>query len=411
MPVIIFLCILLLLAYIFDISSKFTKILSVILLIVVGIVVKQFAVIFKVQVPNLQSVLPVLGTIGLILIVLEGSLELEVSSQKKKLILNSFWMSLIPMVLLTALISFLFKILSDGNWFDSILNALPLSVISSAIAIPSVKNLSKPNKEFIVYESSFSDILGVLFFNFFQTNNSIDFNALTGFSVQILIMFFLAFIATIILSVLLNNIRHQVKFAPIILLVILIYNLSKVYHLPALIFVLIFGLFLGNLQQFERIEWLSKLKPVKLKTEVHKFTEVVMEAAFIVRATFFILFGFMMDLNEILNPESFLLAFEILVAMILFRVICLLIFKMPVIPLMFIAPRGLITILLFLEIVDQRSLPIINNSLIIQVVLLTAFWMMLGLMFNKSIKKKFGLEDPPEPTKGVSPADENHSAI
>jgi Kef-type K+ transport system membrane component KefB len=406
MPVIIPICILLLLAYVFDLSSKFTKIPSVILLIAMGFIVKQITLLFHVKIPDLNGVLPVLGTIGLILIVLEGSLELEVSKDKNGMILKSLFLALFPMLLLTALIAWIFSLLTDANAFDSILNAIPLGVISSAIAIPSVKNLGKENKDFIVYESSLSDILGVLFFNFFALNNKINLSAFTGFGSQILLMFFLAFIATLALSILLNNIKHRVKFAPIILLVLLIYEVSHIFHLPALIFVLIFGLFLGNIDQLERFNWIQKLRPQALKQEVHKFTDLVMEAAFIVRASFFILFGYMLQLNEILNPSTILLALMILFSIIFFRILFLLLFKLPVLPLMFIAPRGLITILLFLNIPALHYLPIINKSLVIQVVLLTALWMMIGLMVSNPIKKHLEIDvKPPVPPKPIQPTD------
>ena len=79
---IITLCVLLLLAYAFDFSSSKTKIPSVILLLILGFSVKQLLNIFHITLPDLTPVLPVLGTIGLILIVLEGSLELELNKSK-----------------------------------------------------------------------------------------------------------------------------------------------------------------------------------------------------------------------------------------------------------------------------------------------------------------------------------------
>lgn len=382
--VIIALCVLLLLAYIFDLSSKFTRIPSVVLLICLGMLLKFLSSLFNIKLPDLNSLLPILGSIGLILIVLEGSLELEVSRAKNGTILKSFLMALIPIVIGTAFTAWLIYFLTDEPILSCVVNALPLGVISSAIAIPSAKNLNKANKEFVVYESSFSDILGVLFFNFFTLNSVIDGYAFLDFGWQILLMLVLAFIATIILSVLLNNIRHHVKFAPIILLIILIYEISKVFHLPGLIFVLIFGLFIGNLDQLKRFKWIEKLNPDKLKKEVHKFGEIVNEGAFLVRASFFILFGFLLKIEEIVDINSILLAAEIFFSIVLIRILTLMVFKLPVFPLVFIAPRGLITILLFLSIPAKLFLPIINNSVIIQVILLSAFWMMFGLIINKS---------------------------
>ena len=72
-------CFLLLLAYIFDVTSAKTRIPSVILLIALGMGVHQLSIFLGFPIPDLEAILPQLGTIGLILIVLEGTLELELN--------------------------------------------------------------------------------------------------------------------------------------------------------------------------------------------------------------------------------------------------------------------------------------------------------------------------------------------
>jgi Kef-type K+ transport system membrane component KefB len=64
MTIIISLCLLLLVAYVFDLTASMTKIPSVLLLLL-GFIVRE-ATFFLVKVPDLTSTLPVLGTIGLI---------------------------------------------------------------------------------------------------------------------------------------------------------------------------------------------------------------------------------------------------------------------------------------------------------------------------------------------------------
>lgn len=161
--IIITFCVLILLAYIFDITSSKTKVPSVILLLLMGWLVKQVALTTGLSLPNLSPILPILGTIGLILIVLEGSLELELNATKFSLIKKSFAVALLPMLLLAFGAAGAFHFWGGINFKDSLTNAIPLCVISSAIAIPSVKNLMNHQKEFIIYESSLSDILGVIF--------------------------------------------------------------------------------------------------------------------------------------------------------------------------------------------------------------------------------------------------------
>nr|MBA3285218.1 sodium:proton antiporter [Nitrosopumilus sp.] len=185
--IIITFCILLLVAYVFDLTSSKTKVPSVILLLLLGWTVKQLSVWFDVQIPDFSSILPILGTVGLILIVLEGSLELELNKSKVGLIKKSFFGALIPMIALTFLLAFAFRYFGNFGLKDSLTNAIPFCVISSAIAIPSVRNLLPHNKEFVIYESSLSDIFGVLLFNFLALNETIDTVSFGNFALQLLI--------------------------------------------------------------------------------------------------------------------------------------------------------------------------------------------------------------------------------
>jgi cell volume regulation protein A len=170
-------------------------------------------------------------------------------------------------------------------------------------------------------------------------------------------------------------------------LVILIYEISKIYHLPALIFILLFGIFLGNLDELKHIKFIQRLRPEILNNEVHKFKDLTAEMAFLVRALFFLLFGFLIETAEIINTETILWAIGITIGIFLSRYILLRLFRISVSPLLYIAPRGLITILLFLSIPLNQVSYLVNNSLIIQVIILTALVMMLGLMLNKNKAK------------------------
>jgi len=385
--IIITICILLLLAYVFDLTSAKTKVPSVILLLMLGFAMRKLSQLLDINIPDLTPLLPIFGTVGLILIVLEGSLELEFNASKAALIKKSSIASLLPMLFLAILLSFLFQYFGQASWKDSLINAIPLCIISSAIAIPSVKTLSPFNSEFVIYESSLSDILGVLFFNFVALNDSFGFASFGHFGLQLIIITVVSFVATIGLAFLLNKINHHIKFAPIILLVILIYALSKVYHLPGLIIILVFGLFLGNLDELKGIPWISKLNPDNLDKEVRKFKELTIEGAFLVRALFFLLFGYLIQTKELLNTGTMVWAGGIVMAILVFRAIQLKLSKLALSPLLFIAPRGLITILLFLAIEPAQRIPLVNKSLIVQVIVMTALVMMLGLMTNKGARR------------------------
>lgn len=386
--IIISFCLLLLLAYVFDLSASKTKIPSVILLLLLGWTVKQFTLLFGFHLPDISGLLPVLGTVGLVLIVLEGSLDLELSGSKFGLIRKSLFGALFPMIALAALLAFSFCYFGQYSLKDSLLNAIPFCVISSAIAIPSVRYLLPQHKEFVIYESSLSDIFGVLIFNFHALNEIIDAASFGNFALQLLIITLVSFLATIGLSFLLSKIDHHIKFVPIVLLVVLIYSVSKLFHLPGLIFILLFGLTIGNLDELKRFKWIEKFKPEELNQEVIKFKELITEGAFLVRALFFLLFGYLIESNEVLNADSLIWSLGIVFSIFLLRAIQLKLSKLPLNPLLFVAPRGLITILLFLSIDSANKISLVNNSLIIQVVVLSALVMMFGLMANKSKTKE-----------------------
>lgn len=381
--IIISLCALLLLAYVFDISSSKTKIPAVILLLSLGYAVKQVSIWFAIKIPNLSPILPILGTIGLILIVLEGSLDLELNKSKLPIIGKSSVIALFPMILCSVGLAFAFQYYGDSTFKIGLTNAIPFAIISSAIAIPSARNLLSKNKEFVTYESSLSDIFGVLFFNFIALNESIGSKSVGLFLLQLLIMLVVSFLATLSLSFFLSKIKHHIKFIPIILMIILIYAISKVYHLPALIFILLFGLSLGNLDELRSFKFIRQFHPVNFDVEFHKFRELTTEMAFLIRALFFLLFGFLIETSEILNTETIVWALAITAGIFVLRFIFLKIFKLKSSPLLFIAPRGLITILLFFSIPVGQTIALANKSLIIQVIFLTALVMMFGLMKHK----------------------------
>lgn len=382
--VIITICFLLILAYIFDISASKTKIPSVILLLLVGWAVKQLTVSFQIPVPGLAPVLPILGTVGLILIVLEGSLELELNKSKLPLIGKTTLIAFVPMLFLSGMLAYAFQHFGGISFKTGLANAIPFAIISSAIAIPSAQQLSASDKEFVTYESSLSDIFGVILFNFITLNDNIGTQSIGKFILDMLIILVVTFAATLLLSFLLSKIKHHVKFIPIILMVVMIYAVAKIYHLPALIFILLFGLFLGNLDELKSIKFIQKLQPDILNKEVHRFKELTTEIAFLVRALFFLLFGYLIETSELLNQETIVWAMAITAGIFVLRFIALKAFKLTAMPLLFIAPRGLITILLFLSIPAFQSAAISNKSLIIQVIILTAMVMMIGLVTNKT---------------------------
>lgn len=203
--IIITFCILLLIAYLFDLTSSRTRIPSVILLLALGWFMKELATLIKIEIPDISFSLPLLGTVGLILIVLDGSLDLELDRSKKRIITKHIFGSAFSIISLSLLLGFLFLKLGAPDFRIAILNALPISIISSAIAIPSTKMMCRKNREFVVYDTSISDVIGVVLFSYFLMNYNFTAGSVFYFVFQILLMIVISIAASAGLSYLLGK--------------------------------------------------------------------------------------------------------------------------------------------------------------------------------------------------------------
>ena len=103
--------------------------------------------------------------------------RLELSKEKLTLIWKSATISLLILIASTlGIAAFLDHFLGLPH-FSALVYALPLSIMSSAIIIPSVGGLSMEKKEFMVYESTFSDIWGIMAFYLLLGNQHAETNS------------------------------------------------------------------------------------------------------------------------------------------------------------------------------------------------------------------------------------------
>ncbi|WP_240916455.1 cation:proton antiporter [Pedobacter sp. HDW13] len=149
-------------SYLFDLVASKTKVPSVLLLLLLGIGLRFLVDYLQIHTFNFLSILPMLGTVGLILIVFEGSLELKYDQHKNKVIRTALLSALSVLLGSIAVITAIIYQITHQDLYTCMANAIPFSVISSAIAIPSAAALGNKDREFVIYESSFSDILGLL---------------------------------------------------------------------------------------------------------------------------------------------------------------------------------------------------------------------------------------------------------
>ena len=381
-------------SYLFDSYARKTKFPAVILLMLTGIIIRVISNLYGFNdFSFLDNLVPVIGTIGLILIVLEGALELEISIEKLPVILKGFFAAFIILVVNIFALTFVFNEILGMNYTNSVIYSIPLSIISSAVAIPSAASLLNHQKEFVIYESTFSDILGIMIFNYaikqYKNDNPlISSESIISLIIQVIGVIVISLIITYLLFRLIQKIEQKVKFFLILALLILVYAFGKLFHLPALVTIFIFGIFLSNVRVLLPKFLRENLNLEQNKKELSDFHILTAESTFIVRTFFFLFFGFSVNLENFLSFSPFIYGFLIFLTMFIIRYLYLGLttFKLSPSPLVFMGPRGLISILLFLQIKDLDFVNISDSIIDEKVLLIVILSSMLAMLFG-TIKK------------------------
>ena len=392
--ILIVLPLLIIFSYLFDIFARRTKFPSVILLVLTGIIARFISSYYGYDnFQFLDSLVPVLGTIGLILIVLEAALELEIKKEKTEIIVKGFLAAFVILVINIILVSLFFENVIGLSYPNSVIYAIPLSIISSAVAIPSATGLITKNKEFVVYESTFSDILGIMIFYYCirqaeKAEPLIGVEPIVTLLGQIILIIIISIAITYLLFLLIQRIEHHVKFFLILALLILAYEIGKDFlKLPSLVLIFIFGIFLSNFTNLipKSLKKYIKTDDVK-KSDLHEFHLLTAESTFLVRTFFFLFFGFSIPLESFVEFEPYIIGATVLLIMygIRYFYLTLVLNDEESKPLLYFSPRGLITILLFLSISDYD---IQKSNIIDEKVLLVIIIASMLIMIQGSIKR------------------------
>ncbi len=371
-------------SYLFDLIGGKTKIPSVILLMCLGIIIKQVLNYFGFASLNFDNLLPTLGTLGLVLIVFEGALELRYSRDKNSIIKKSFFSALIILFVTAFLITWIIYQMSGDTIYKCFINAIPFCVISSAVAIPAASNLSKEKKEFIVYESSFSDILTVVLFNFVTNNKQISFSSFTKLGAELGVISIVVICSCLLLLYLIGRLTHHVKSFLVISILILVYSIGQLFHLSSLIIVLALGLFLNNASQI-KLPWFRKyfIYP-NLRYDIKQLFQLSAESAFLMRTFFFIMFGYTMDIYQLEHWTVFVNGCFILLGVYLIRFLYIkLVSKTDLMPELVLIPRGLISVLLYYSLPPDMKIKGVETGLLFVVILGTSIILSLGLLATK----------------------------
>lgn len=377
-------------SHIFNFVSKRTKVPSVILLILLGVGIK---LVMDYQGYNQDSLifstLEVLGIVGLIMIVLEAAIDLELSKEKWPIIWKSFLVALLSLLVCAFAISLIINQVFQEDPIISLVYAIPLSIMSSAIVIPSVNGLFEHKKEFMIYESTFSDILGIMFFYFLIENQGAESTGTVIYSIigNIVITIVVSIAISYALVLLFQRIVGDVKLFMLIAVLILLYAIGKQLHLSSLVIILVFGVLLNNthLFFFGKIKsWIDAKMINGILKDLHLVTR---ESAFVVRTFFFVVFGTTIDFRALLDLEIVGVSLIIVAVFYASRFLLLkaFFFKKSILPELLITPRGLITVLLFFSIPAELASDTFNSDIILITILTTSIIMTWGLIRYSNI--------------------------
>lgn len=380
--IIVAIAFLVILSYGYSALSHKTKIPSVLLLLLTGIGARIAFDSMGYELPETKQVLEFFGIVGLILIVLEGALDLHLRRDKFWLIVRSFLSALI--ILLVSSLSIALGLqffLQDIAFYTCLVNAIPFAVISSAIAIPSVGQIQAQKKEFIIYESIFSDILGILFFNAVIDNPTIETISAMWMVGDLVIILLVSVIVSGLIIFFINKTTMNIKFFLMIAVMVLLYAFGKMVHLSSLLMILFFGLILNNLDLLAKKWPIKHLDLDKLNDGIDRFKMVINESAFLIRTLFFFIFGFTLHIEQMLNVHIIITGAIIVGIIYGIRFLYLkFLAHRNLVPELYVAPRGLITILLYYSIPPELSLGIISEGVLFTVIIISSFVMMFGLM-------------------------------
>ena len=376
-----------LISYGFDLFSSRFQIPSALLLLGLGMLTRQATTYFAVQVPYLDAILPTLGTLGLILIVLEGGLDLELEINRFSVLNRTLLASLLAIVGGTLLIATMLYLLLNDSFYHCLIVALPFSIISSAVSTSIMMNLTGWQQEFVVYESAFSSILGIMAYNFLLllSNNSV-LGAAWSFTRDTAVMALVSVVCCFLLLYLIGRINHRIKFLPIISVLFLVYALAEINRLSSLLLILIFGLFLNNTELFIRGRLSLILKNDLFEKELEQLKNLTAEGAFVVRTFFYLIFGYIALPADLIDTDAIIVSGLFVLLIIAWRWVSLrLTYRGRVTPLLWIAPRGLISLLLYLNIPDNLRLLGFRDGIPMLVVVLSSLVMMAGSWGRKRV--------------------------
>lgn len=343
---------LLILAFVANRLSKLTRVPDIIVLLLIGITLGP--ILHWVDPKNFQSAISVLGTLALLLILFEGGLELRLRQALRYfpaglvLVLLSFGLSF-------ALIALMTRALLHLQWSDCFLVGAALGCTSGTIVIPVLQQIDTPDpvKITLTVEASLGEIIAVLVVGSLLNmsgDQSVIAGVATNFSHHIVISLAIGVAAAAVWSRL-WPLLAGLPYMPILNLgvVLGVYSIGDYSHGSGLLAVLIFGVTLANLPRTPH-----------MTRQGARLLAFHAELSFLVRSFFFVLLGVV---AEFVSRKYIVPILGILAALVLARFVAVQgsrwvvrdVERKDTELLFWMLPRGLVTAVLALEIVNVRG--------------------------------------------------------
>jgi hypothetical protein len=358
---------------------------SVIILVLMGLLAQPLGNYYGFDPREFDKLIPIVGTIGLVLIVLEGALDIKFRKDHLHILSTTATTAVLGAVLCILLIYPAATSLLGLTPLQALLFATPFAVISSSVAISGSSILGKEDQEFVVYESSLSDIIGILlFFSLLGSDGSVSgilINLIGGGLISIV----LSIVSAAALMLLLLRTDTHIRFTPLLAGLFALYATGELLHFSPLIMVLVLGLLLNNPAAITRFKPFRRWVPADYSLTLSEFRTLVQELTFVVRGFFFVLLGYWTDPADFLSIRAWLAAVLGLAIIYAVRLALLRLFvgRDRTRILLWFAPRGLITALLFIYAKDAFALPQYLTGSAMLIVLISSFLMMMSKRFIK----------------------------
>ncbi len=332
--------------------SKLTRVPDIIVLLAIGITLGPG--LHWVHAGNFQGAIRILGTFALILILFEGGIELRLRQVLRYLpaglllVVLSFGLSLV-------LIGGAGRLMLHLNWTDCLLLGAALGCTSGTIVIPALAQIDTPEpvKITLTLESALGEVIAVLLVGsllHLEGGGSLIGGLATDFSKHILISLALGFAAGAVWSKLWPMLAGQPNTNILNLGVVMgVYAIGDYLYGSGLLTVLIFGVTLANLPRTPHVT-----------RQGARMLAFHAELSFLVRSYFFVLLGVV---AEFVSKRYILPIIAILLALVAARWLAAEATRFVVRDvtrqeselLFWMLPRGLVTAVLALEIVNDRG--------------------------------------------------------